>query len=76
MGVDYKFFCKKCDKTGGGFSSQAWGTGNADIIDSFRFIMKHRYCSYSIDILTFDDYCDKSDDTDEDLLGYFPHSHE
>jgi hypothetical protein len=76
MGTDYKFYCNKCEKTGGGFSRQAWGTGNADIIDSFRFLMKHTYCGKGFDIVNFDSYCDMEEDNDPDLLGYFPHSHE
>lgn len=76
MGTDYKFYCNKCKKTGGGFSRQAWGTGNADIIGSFRFLMKHAYCFQGFDILSFDDYCDIDDDKDEDLLAYYPHSYE
>lgn len=76
MGCDYKFYCNQCNKTGGGFSSQAWGTGNAYIIDSFRFLMKHRYCRKGFDILE-EQYCYEIDtDRDESLLGYFPHSEE
>lgn len=75
MGIDYKFYCNKCKKTGGGFSSQAWGTGNADIIDSFRFLMKHRYCG-GFNVLNSDSCEDIEQDMRDDLLGYYPHSSE
>lgn len=75
MGADYKFYCNACKKTGGGFSSQAWGTGNADIIDSFRFLMKHHaYCREGFMVVGFDEYIDLEEDVSEELLGYFPHS--
>lgn len=41
MSTYYYFVCKKCSKYGGFLSRQAWGYGNFDIIDSFKFIVKH-----------------------------------
>lgn len=41
MGTDYKFYCKNCNQSGGWFSRQAWGWGNADIIKSFKFLFYH-----------------------------------
>lgn len=42
MSTYYYFICKKCAKYGGFLSRQAWGYGNFDIIDSFKFIVKHK----------------------------------
>ena len=41
MSTYYYFVCKKCKEYGGFYSHQAWGWGNADFIDSFKFLMKH-----------------------------------
>lgn len=41
MSTYYYFWCKKCDRTGGFLSRQAWGWGNFDIIDSFKFLALH-----------------------------------
>jgi hypothetical protein len=79
MSSDYIFMCSKCRKIGGGFTRQAWGTGNADIIDTFRFIMKHwSFCRGDPIILDISDGTtdDLEYDRDEDLLSFFPHSHE
>lgn len=35
------FKCNKCNRKGGFFSRQAWGWGNFDIIDSFKFLVFH-----------------------------------
>jgi len=37
----YHFVCIKCQQSGGFFSRQAWGWGNFDIIDSFKFLAHH-----------------------------------
>lgn len=72
----YYFGCKKCQSRGGFFSRQMWGWGNADIIDSFQFIMKHSdYCGEeNIYILSeHDDYLDSlKEDKSEELMKYFP----
>jgi len=41
MSTYYHFVCTKCNQSGGFFSRQAWGWGNFDIIDSFKFLAKH-----------------------------------
>jgi hypothetical protein len=41
MSTYYGFHCDKCKVTGGFLSSQAWGVGNFDIIDTFKFVMHH-----------------------------------
>lgn len=41
MSTEYYFVCRRCKEYGGFYSHQAWGWGNADFIDSFKFLMKH-----------------------------------
>jgi hypothetical protein len=41
MSTYYQFKCKKCNRIGGFYSRQAWGWGNFNIIDSFKFIAYH-----------------------------------
>jgi hypothetical protein len=41
MSTYYGFKCEKCKLKGGFQSRQAWGTGNADLIDNFKFTMYH-----------------------------------
>jgi hypothetical protein len=41
MSTYYRFHCPVCSESGGWFSRQAWGWGNADIIYTFKFIMFH-----------------------------------
>jgi len=41
MGTDYEFRCDVCEARGGWFTRQAWGWGNADILECFAFIMEH-----------------------------------
>lgn len=81
MSTYYFFGCKKCMKMGGFFSRQVAGTHNADLIDSFRFILKHANCGNEEDsgIFVFNEHQESfSLDQDEshDLLGYFPHSND
>lgn len=69
-------------KMGGFFSRQAGGGHNAELIDSFRFIMKHASCGLDHDspggVFVFNEHEEEFDslkeDKDEDLLGYFPRS--
>jgi len=42
MSTYYKFQCSECKKTGGFFSRQAWGWGNADIVKNHKFIMNNK----------------------------------
>jgi hypothetical protein len=37
----YYFHCTKHRLSGGCFTRQAWGAGNADLIDTFKFVMYH-----------------------------------
>jgi hypothetical protein len=41
MSTFYYFECEKCKTRGGWFTRQAWGWGNFDIIESFKFICFH-----------------------------------
>lgn len=43
MSTYYNFYCTKCKKYQKdiSFTRQAWGWGNADIINTFQFLMKH-----------------------------------
>lgn len=76
MSTYYCFTCEKCKLKGGFFSRQAWGSGNADIIDSFRFIMRHSMCCgvgfIGVDSEHGGNYEYFEEDNSEDLLGYFP----
>jgi len=74
MSTYYSFACKKCKKQGGFFSRKAWGWGNADIIASFRFIMKHTSeCGHNnIRVLCEYDEEGYRNDNSEELLNYFP----
>ena len=81
MSTYYYFACKKCKKLGGFFSRQAWGWGNADVIDSFQFIMKHTgSCGEEHIIIlsefVLDNYTDEgyTDDTSDELKQYYPRS--
>lgn len=44
MSTYYKFHCETCNESGGFMSRQAWGCGNFDIVDTFKFVMAHIYC--------------------------------
>lgn len=41
MSTYYSFKCDNCKLLGGFMSRQAWGTGNADLVDNFKFVMHH-----------------------------------
>lgn len=41
MSVCYSFVCDKCRERGEFIVSKAWGWGNFDIIESFKFISYH-----------------------------------
>src|ERR1700757_2901469 len=41
MSTYYYFHCKKHQISGGWYSRQMWGAGNADLIDTFKFVMHH-----------------------------------
>lgn len=42
MSTYYKFVCKECNQSGGFLSRQAWGIGNFDIIETFKFLGIHK----------------------------------
>jgi len=72
MGTYYYFYCEECKERGGFLSRQAWGWGNFDIVDSFKFIAKHiRECgSKNIRIIDenaieLEEVCDKESCRDE-----------
>lgn len=44
MSTYYYFICKRCEVKGGFLSQQMWGTGNFDIIESFKFLGRHLAC--------------------------------
>lgn len=41
MSTYYSFTCNNCKLRGGFMSRQAWGVGNADLIDTYKFVMYH-----------------------------------
>ncbi len=41
MSTYYYFFCNNCQRRGGFLTRQAWGWGNFNIIDTFKFISYH-----------------------------------
>lgn len=41
MSTYYKFICKKCNQSGGFLTRQAWGVGNFNIIETFKFLALH-----------------------------------
>lgn len=41
MSTYYYFHCTKHKQSGGCWTRQAWGYGNADLIESFKFVMYH-----------------------------------
>jgi len=45
MSTYYKFICKKHNQSGGFLTRQAWGTGNFDIIETFKFLGLHKDCN-------------------------------
>lgn len=45
MSTYYHLRCEECAEDGGFFSRQAWGWGNADIIENMVFLMQHSDCN-------------------------------
>lgn len=41
MSTYYYFHCTKHMESGGCWTRQAWGYGNADLIEAFKFVMHH-----------------------------------
>ncbi len=80
MSTYYYFVCNKCSKYGGFISRQAWGYGNFDIIDSFKFIVKHKQecgtenIGLAVEHDIFENYEEDKDlPSDKDV---FPHSND
>lgn len=44
MSTNYRLRCNTCKEQGGFFSRQAWGWGNADVIENTVFLMAHAEC--------------------------------
>lgn len=79
MSTYYNLGCSDCKKRGGFFSRQAWGVGNTDLIETFKFITWHTLnCGAAgFDVLSEhdDEYFENQDyDLLENARGYFPHS--
>lgn len=82
MSTYYYFKCEKCKRTGGFLSRQAWGWGNFDIIDSFKFLGLHiAECGHDNIRMTWehDDDCYNEEPKDSFLKrseGIFPYSND
>jgi hypothetical protein len=51
MSTYYYLRCSNCEELGGWFSRQAWGWGNFDIFETFKFLVAHADCD-SLQILS------------------------
>ena len=80
MSTYYYFGCKLCKKrTGVSYTRQMWGWGNANIIETFRFLMKHTdtcgeehiYIACEHNDCFFDN---TEEDISEELKHYYPFS--
>lgn len=84
MPTYYYFTCQKCRTRGGVFGEQAWGWGNFDMIESFKYLAYHiRTCGEdSIRVISeeVDDYVDQLHTEYNDFLEktkhIFPHSND
>ncbi|WP_400163119.1 hypothetical protein ACAF76_006515 [Brevibacillus sp. TJ4] len=82
MTTNYYFTCTKCGTRGGSLSNQAWGWGNFEIVESFKFLAFHiSHCGEeSIRVISeeADDYIDLLHDEYnlflEETKNIFPHS--
>lgn len=82
MSTYYYFSCTKCRTRGGVFGKQAWGWGDFDMIESFKYLAHHiRTCGEdSIRVISEDveDYVDQLhgeyNDFLEETKHIFPHS--
>ena len=59
MSTNYILRCADCKEQGGYFTRQAWGWGNADVIENTVFLMAHADC--------FDKYQGDEDDHDRGI---------
>jgi len=87
MSTYYTFRCPNCAEQGGFFSRQAWGWGNANLFDNFKFVVAHVDCGNILQVLNEhdDDYGDVNEelawlerlDSDEYLRdSVWPHAAE
>lgn len=89
MSTYYCFTCDFCKLNGGFYSRQAWGSGNADLVDTYKFVMYHGL-NCGTDKIRFlsehqDDYTDRPDTNNageerikhlKDTKNIFPHSND
>ena len=90
MSTYYALTCPKCKESSGfSFSRQAWGWGNADIIETFKFLMAHAECgdNYKTDLQIVSEHSDlygpseffgppdwkRANFSDKKYQGRFPH---
>jgi len=85
MSTYYKFICKECETSGGFLSRQAWGDGNFDIIETFKFLMLHKehhpflvseHNELYDDTPSVDDTNEFWQKFKEDTRGVMPHSND
>jgi hypothetical protein len=80
MSTYYTFICKEHNKQGGFLSRQAWGTGNFDIIETFKFLALHKDCKPYLVSEHTDDYENVPQEEPqkfvEETRGYMPHSND
>ncbi len=84
MSTGYYICCKKCEvHSGFAFSREAWGTGNANVLLTMCFIMKHSVDCGSEYVEVVDENHPRVDcffgweeAPHEQLLTVFPHSSE
>lgn len=80
MSTYYKFVCKEHNQSGGFLSAQAWGQGNFNIIETFKFLMLHKHCrpylvsEYDNDYETPEGAWDNKKKFIDDTHGIMPHS--
>lgn len=72
MSTYYYFKCNKCKRKGGFFSRQAWGWGNFDIIDSFKFLAFHTdNCGEEYIIVISEHSEDYEEDLNIEIINYY-----
>jgi hypothetical protein len=78
MSTYYAFVCRSCKTKGGFLSTQMWGTGNFDIIKTFKFFGLHMFCRGPVELMSeyAEDYSDLPEDKDflDRTVGIFPNS--
>ena len=69
MSTYYYMRCDKCKQIGGFFSRQAWGWGNADIVETFKFMMLHTARCGHQHIRVISEHDDQFFDERDEALG-------